>query len=61
MDPNAVLQQLERLIERCEGYTSDKDDLCACLATWIMRGGFSPDWDKAPRARDYFVEWNHFQ
>lgn len=63
MDPNANLQEQERILngrkrEPREPF-SDIDaprlrELREALNTWLVNGGFEPDWTKAPNASRYY-------
>ena len=64
MDPNANLQEQERILEsliepadrRTRAYQKRRlAELRDALADWIRCGGFQPDWTKAPRASVYYV------
>lgn len=62
MDPNANLQQQERIIAdrtRPDGTLHNYDryalhGLRMELRAWLDRGGFEPNWDQAPNARQYY-------
>lgn len=67
MDPNANLQEQERLITelaQLKGYGPSKpayiaawerrSDLRAALREWLLGGGFEPDWSKAPIAARFY-------
>jgi hypothetical protein len=61
MDPNANLQEQETLItERVArgrylaGDAARLRELREALNTWLVRGGFEPDWTKAPNASRYY-------
>lgn len=60
MDPNANLQEQERLIEQhVQAFgrvrpSSDLRELQSALREWLDRGGFAPDWSQAPRAAKYY-------
>jgi hypothetical protein len=61
MDPNANLQEQERILTDHSGdlrrARADCDrllDLRQALYDWIRDGGFEPDWTLAPRARAYY-------
>jgi hypothetical protein len=58
MDPNANLQEQERiLIARAPGTRTDAGrltELRAALFAWLHGGGFQPDWTTAPRAAKHF-------
>jgi hypothetical protein len=65
MDPNANLQEQERIIAAnaiiaANGRTATAVkarlyELREALCEWLDRGGFAPDWDKSPLASRYFV------
>lgn len=54
MDPNANLLEQERLLTA--GHRRDPRlwELRDALRQWLDRGGFAPDWSKAPHARLYW-------
>ncbi len=65
MDPNANLAEQEELLQEMSEYDdhahpayinadADLSELRDELMTWIKRGGFLPDWTKAPNAARYF-------
>ena len=64
MDPNANLAEQEAIMARSYGANvygpilpSLKPrlrELRLALAQWLRRGGFEPDWSKAPNARKYY-------
>jgi len=63
MDPNATLAEIETLLTRLEDYLDGGDadgatdrvsELSEALQTWLLRGGFAPDWSKAPQAAAIF-------
>lgn len=65
MDPNANLQEQERiLLFRDEGWIQTVElrrhrrerlhELRIALHEWLDNGGFQPDWSQAPRARKHF-------
>jgi hypothetical protein len=56
MDPNANLASQEQILStRSAGVLGARlFDLRAALIAWLALGGFEPDWDKAPHARQYF-------
>lgn len=60
MDPNANLQEQERILsrKRTEGFLpgdrSRLHDLRDALRVWLMNGGFSPDWTLCPLAKKYY-------
>jgi len=65
MDPNTNLQEQERILKSLslDGLTlatADRrtrermTDLRIALISWMARGGFEPDWSKAPLARRHF-------
>lgn len=61
MDPNAnILEQETLLTERflTDHLTSDDSDrlheLRIALVEWLGKGGFEPDWSKAPLASQYY-------
>ena len=58
MDPNANVQEQERILE---GTQSDQRansarllDLRQALYDWLRDGGFEPDWSAVPRARGFY-------
>lgn len=59
MDPNANLQEQERII-RYRTNTGTREtrarlrELRQALTEWIRGGGFEPDWSQAPNARKYY-------
>lgn len=65
MDPNANLQEQERILTaRRSGNVARRyqagrlRELRDALATWLHGGGFQPDWSKCPLAADY---WRHMR
>lgn len=55
MDPNANLAEQEDILGSV--YPADYIRLAilrAELDRWLKRGGFEPDWSKAPNARKYY-------
>lgn len=59
MDPNANLQEQERIILRLRTSTSRVGigrlaDLRQALREWLRGGGFAPDWTQAPAAARYY-------
>lgn len=66
MDPNANLRDQEELLQEIDEYDDNPghparhlaiDDLRAAragLSDWLARGGFEPDWSKAPNAAKYY-------
>ena len=61
MDPNANLIEQEQIIERSIGNLAQRRgdmqrlrELRQALTEWIRRGGFAPEWTKAPRAATYY-------
>jgi len=62
MDPNANLQEQEEILNRYGAPGQQMDDryrlreLREALQVWIARGGFEPDWSKAPRAAKYYYK-----
>ncbi|HEY3499430.1 MAG TPA: hypothetical protein VGK73_32295 [Polyangiaceae bacterium] len=63
MDPNANLQEQERIIVSRRGEVVHVDpaesarlaELRAGLVSWLAGGGFEPAWYQAPRASAYFA------
>lgn len=66
MDPNANLREQEQLLGLRAYYlhfpsrrlARDRErlrELRAALAFWLARGGFPPDWTKAPKASSYYT------
>ena len=55
MDPNANLSEQGRLLSRqpIDGRYRLRE-LRIALAEWIRKGGFEPDWSKAPIAARYY-------
>jgi hypothetical protein len=68
MDPNANLAAQEELLQEMHEYEENGDvhhpayfnaqaDLVITridLEDWFKKGGFEPDWTKAPNARKYY-------
>jgi len=63
MDPTATLAEIETLLIRLGGYLDEGSadgatdrihELSEALRTWLLRGGFEPDWSKAPQAAAIF-------
>lgn len=60
MDPNANLQEQERIMRDryypmlMAGERSRLRELRNALNAWIASGGFEPDWSKAPNAARYY-------
>jgi hypothetical protein len=56
MDPDACLADIAiTLRERPSATrTAELREMCGNLAGWLSRGGFQPDWSKAPAAAEYF-------
>jgi len=63
MDPNATLTEMETLLTRlggsiddgcADGATDRLHELSGALRMWLLRGGFEPDWSKAPQAAELF-------
>jgi hypothetical protein len=61
MDPNANLQEQERIIAERElpnpdwrEYAERLLDLRQALYDWLRDGGFEPDWSKAPNAAKHY-------
>jgi hypothetical protein len=63
MDPNANLQEQERIISAHNpgAYVNAKLpewrrllELRQALYDWLRDGGFEPDWTTAPNARQYY-------
>jgi hypothetical protein len=62
MDPNANLQEQERIISRNNptvGRIPSEDrlrlrELRIALLAWIQGGGFSPRWEDCPNAAKYY-------
>ena len=59
MDPNATLERIADIYRDSQDYFGtdrgndageDLDYACDDLLTWISRGGFEPDYSKAPSA-----------
>jgi hypothetical protein len=62
MDPNANLQEQERILAaRAPGTRTNAGrltELRAALAQWLHRGGFQPDWTAAPLSARH---WRHMR
>lgn len=60
MDPNANLQEQERILTT-GGDRARLRELRVALGEWLEGGGFAPDWSQAPRAarafKGYFQYW----
>lgn len=57
MDPNANIQEQERILTTGEPARADRARLAtlrAALREWIANGGFAPEWRTAPRASRYY-------
>jgi hypothetical protein len=56
MDPNANLASQEQILStRSAGILGARlMELRAVMKAWLANGGFEPDWEKAPLARQYF-------
>jgi hypothetical protein len=57
MDPNAILQEMERLlteIRTLQRKVRDLRELRLTLSGWLALGGFEPDWAPCPKATEYF-------
>lgn len=62
MDPNANLQEQERIIVHptvqdrayAQAMRTRLSELRVALREWLQAGGFAPDWSKAPRAAKYY-------
>lgn len=57
MDPNANLQEQDRLLAQATRDVHDRAclrELRSALSEWLRCGGFAPDWTKAPRAARYY-------
>lgn len=69
MDPNANLAEQEAALTRHSAACNEANDrsareVCICaddiatlragLTRWLRKGGFDPDWTKAPNARKYY-------
>ena len=52
MDPNAALRDLNLAIT--ERDFADAKSICSELDSWLIDGGFAPDWTTYPLATDYF-------
>lgn len=62
MDPNANLQEQQRIItipfaERTKEQSARLIELRKALRSWIAAGGFEPTWHSAPRAAEYYFRW----
>lgn len=64
MDPNANLQEQERILSDRPAPPAEPHseiaaprlrELRTALSAWLLRGGFEPDWTKAPKAARYYV------
>lgn len=52
MDPSVCLSRIQDALDdgdQFEAFTAAAD-----LHEWLTRGGFEPDWSRAPGARDYY-------
>lgn len=67
MDPNANLQEQERLIASMHRLPTTADlllkekrarlkELRVALVDWLKGGGFTPDWTQCPKAARYFAK-----
>jgi hypothetical protein len=57
MDPNAILQEMERLvtsIRTLQRKVRELHELSLTLGGWLALGGFEPDWAACPKATAYF-------
>jgi hypothetical protein len=65
MDPNANLQEQERILaERKRTGMTRADsgrllELRQALVQWFHAGGFRPDWSAAPLASKYWHHWRN--
>ena len=58
MDPNALLKNLNDVVESSYGLALDEiNELCSDLSEWIAHGGFLPEWDRFPSATVTFEHW----
>ena len=53
MDPNACLERIDNALRDHE--IGEAQAACDDLRCWLGRGGFAPDWDRFPRARDFYA------
>lgn len=57
MDPDANLQEQERLYETHSVRTARMRELRDALWAWLRHGGFEPQWSKCPRASKHYREY----
>lgn len=56
MDVNAILHMIAEGLEDGD----DEDTLnayCLTLFNWLRGGGVTPEWDRYPSAKEYFIRW----
>lgn len=65
MDPNAVLQRIERAYLNLQYPSSleelfDLSEACQTLWTWLSYGGFEPEWEKFPVGTEQYQKFVMF-
>lgn len=55
MDPNATLAAIARALTT-RNYASARDS-CAFLYSWLIGGGFEPDWSQHTDAAEFYSAW----
>ena len=53
MDPDATLADIHWFVTNGET-GNEVDEWCQDLFDWIAKGGFEPDWSKAPLGTGYY-------
>ncbi len=56
MDPNANLQEQERILSSSD-LRPRMRELREALHGWCRGGGYAPQWDKCPRAARAYWRW----
>jgi len=57
MDPNATLRDIDEFIDDT-AMSNQLVDLCDALHTWLLHGGYEPDWTAYPSGASYYLGYH---